>query len=129
VKALQADVETAKAQIKLDQSAFHPQSYMEAGPTYNWQVQGSKTYEWGTGIMLRASWNLFNGFYDYYNVLGNTARMRQSREQLNSQANNLAQESSATWSSLLSAHEQNKFFQVAVINSTATRDEDVRNFV
>lgn len=128
VKALHFDVETAKAQIKLDQSAFHPQIYLEVGPTYNWQVQGSETYEWGTGIMLRASWNLFNGFYDYYNVMGNTARMRQAREQLNSQTNNLAQETAATWSSLLSAQEQSGFFAVAVENSTATRDAYMQQF-
>lgn len=128
VKALQSDVETAKAQIKLDQSAFHPQIYLEIGPTYNWQLQGSETYEWGTGVMLRASWNLFNGFYDYYNVLGNTARMRQAREQLNSQSDTLAQESAAAWSALISAQEQAKFFEVAVDNSTATRDAYLQQF-
>lgn len=128
VKALQSDVETAKAQIKLDKSTFHPQIYLEAGPTYNWQVQGSQTYDWGTGIMLRATWNLFNGFYDYYNVKGDAARMRQAREQLNSQTNNLAQETAATWSSLISAQEQSKFFEVAVENSTATRDAYLQQF-
>ena len=128
VKALQADVETAKAQIKLDKSAFHPQIYLEVGPSYTWQAQGSQTYDWGTGVMLRATWNLFNGFYDYYNVKGNAARMRQAREQLHSQGNNLAQETSATWSSLISAQEQSKFFDVAVENSTATRDAYLQQF-
>ncbi|CAK7073550.1 MAG: hypothetical protein DELT_02013 [Desulfovibrio sp.] len=128
VKALQADVETAKAQVKLDQSAFHPQIYLEIGPSYNWQVQDSETYNWGTSIMLTASWNLFNGFYDYYNVQGDRARMRQAREQLGSQANNLAQESAATWSSLISSQEQAKFFQIAVENSTATRDAYLQQF-
>jgi len=128
VKALQFDVETAKAQIKLDQSAFHPQIYLEVGPSYNWQAQGSETYEWGTGIMLRASWNLFNGFYDYYNVKGDAARMRQAREQLNSQSNTLAMESASTWSSLISAQEQSKFFDIAVENSTATRDAYLQQF-
>lgn len=128
VKALQADVETARAQIKLDKSTYHPQIYLEAGPAYNWQVQGSQTYDWGTGIMLRATWNLFNGFYDYYNVKGDAARMRQTREQLNSQTNNLAQETAATWSSLISAQEQSKFYEVAVENSTATRDAYLQQF-
>lgn len=128
VKALQADVETAKAQINLDQSAYHPQVYFEFGPSYTWRAQDSETYQWGTGIMLRASWNLFNGFYDYYNAQGSTARMRQSREHLNSQTNNLAQETSATWTSLISAQEQSKFFQVAVGNGTATRDAYLQQF-
>ena len=128
VKALQSDVETARAQIKLDKSTFHPQIYLEVGPSYTWQAQGSQTYDWGTGIMLRATWNLFNGFYDYYNAKGSAARMRQAREQVKSQANNLAQETSATWSSLISAQEQSKFFDVAVENSTATRDAYLQQF-
>lgn len=128
VTALKADVETAKAQIKLDQSAFHPQIYLEVGPSYNWQVQSSETYEWGTGVMLRGTWNLFNGFYDYYNVAGNTARMRQAREQVNSQSDALALETSSTWSQLLSYQEQTKFFEVAVDNSTRTRDAYLQQF-
>lgn len=128
VVALRSDVETAKAQIKLDQSAYHPQIYLEVGPSYNWQVQDSETYSWGTGIMLRASWNLFNGFYDYYNVAGNTARMRQAREQMNSQADALALESASTWSALMSAQEQSNFFEVAVENSAQTRDAYLQQF-
>ena len=128
VKALQSDVETAKAQVQLDQSAYHPQLYLEVGPSYRWQVEDSETYSWGTGVMLRASWNLFNGFYDYYNIRGNNARMRQTREQLSSQTDTLAQETASTWSSLISAQEQSKFFEVAVDNSTKTRDAYLQQF-
>lgn len=128
IKALQFDVESSKAQISLDQSAYHPQIYLEAGPSYRWQSEGSTTYEWGTSVMLRATWNLFNGFYDYYNVKGSTARMRQGREQLNSQADALAEESASTWSSLVSAQEQSKFFEVAVDNSALTRDAYLQQF-
>lgn len=122
IKALKADIEAAKAQIKLDQSAYHPQIYLEAGPSYSWQAQGSNTYDWGTGVMLRMSWNLFNGLYDHYNVKGSAARMRQTREQMHSQAEVVTQESSSAWSTLISAIEQTKFFQTAVDNSAETRD-------
>ena len=122
IKALEADVEAAKAQIKLDQSAHHPQVSVEAGPTYSWQAQGSNTHDWGTSVMLRVSWNLFNGFYDKYNVKGSTARMRQAREQLNSRTHLVVQEGVSSWSYLLSAKEQSKFFETAVDNSARTRD-------
>lgn len=128
VKALHADIETAKAQVTLDQSAYHPQIYLEAGPSYTWQAQANQSYDWGTSVMLRATWNLFNGFYDYYNVKGDTARMRQAREQLNTQTDTLAQETAATWSTLISAQEQSKFFEVAVDNSTLTRDAYLQQF-
>lgn len=122
IKALKADVEAAKAQIKLDQSAYHPQVYLEAGPSYSWHGQGSNTYDWGTGVMLRVSWNLFNGLYDHYNVKGDAARMRQAREQMRSQVELITQESASAWSALKSAMEQTKFFESAVSNSTQTRD-------
>ncbi len=128
VRALQSDFMTAKAQRDLDKSPFHPQIYLEIGPSYSWQAQGSQTYEWGTGIMLRGVWNLFDGFYDYYNVKGDQARMRQARQQINSQTETLSRETSSTWSSLLSAREQSKFFAVAVDNNTQTRDSYLQQF-
>ncbi len=128
VKALEADVRTAQAQKELDKSPFHPQIYLEIGPSYTWQAQSSQTYEWGTGIMLRGVWNLFNGFYDYYNVKGDAARMRQAKQQLSSQQETLARETASTWSSLVSAQEQSKFFAVAVDNNTKTRDAYLQQF-
>lgn len=128
VKALQADIRTAKAQKELDKSPFHPQIYLEAGPSYQWQLQGSQTYEWGTTVMLRGVWNLFDGFYDWYNVKGDAARMRQTKEQLNSQTDDLARDTAATWSALLSAREQARYFEVAVDNNTQTRDAYLQQF-
>jgi adhesin transport system outer membrane protein len=128
IKALQADVLTAKAQKELDKSPFHPQIYIEVGPTYQWQVQGSQTYDWGTAAMLRMSWNLFDGFYDWYNVKGDAARMRQTKQQLVSQSDALAKETAATWSSLVSAREQARYFVLSVDNNTQTRDAYLQQF-
>lgn len=128
VKALIADVQAAKAQKELDKANFHPQLYFEVGPSYQWQVQGSQTYEWGTDVMLRVSWNIFDGFYDFYNVKGSAARMRQSKQQLSSQTDTLARETASTWSMLISAREQGKYFATAVENNTQTRDAYLQQF-
>ncbi len=128
VKALEADVKTAQATKELDKAPFHPQIYLEIGPAYTWQAQSSETYDWGTGIMLRGVWNLFNGFYDYYNVKGDLARMRQAKQQLSTQQENLSRETATTWSTLVSAREQAKFFAVAVDNNTQTRDSYLQQF-
>ena len=128
VKALQADIETARAQKELDKSPFHPQIYFEAGPSYQWQAQGSQTYDWGTGVMLRGTWNLFDGFYDWYNVKGDVARLRQTKQTLNSQTATLARDTASTWSALISAREQGKYFDVAVDNNTQTRDAYLQQF-
>ena len=128
VVALEHDVKTARAQKELDKAPFHPQVYFEVGPSYQWNLQASRTYNWGTDVMLRAQWNLFNGFYDYYNVKGDAARMRQAKQQVQTQTANNARETASTWSSLISAQEQGKFFVVAVDNNTRTRDMYMQQF-
>lgn len=128
VMALKSDIRTADSQFELDRSPFHPQVYLEAGPTYNYQVQSNNYDQGGMVIMLRANWNLFNGGYDYYNVKGNKARARQARQELSQQLDLLAEETEATWSALVSAREQAKFYSNAVDYSTRTRDMYLEQF-
>ncbi len=128
VKASTSDVEAARQQKELDKSPFHPQIYLEAGPAYRWQVEGSDTYQWGTGVMLRAVWNLYDGHYDWYNVKGDKAKIRQAGQELLALKDSLAQSATDTWSQLLSAREQTKFFQQAVEYNTQTRDMYLEQF-
>ncbi len=128
VKALRADAATAEAQTELDKSPFHPQIYIEAGPSYRWQTESSDTYAWGNAIMLRANWNLFNGGYDWYNVKGDKARARQATQEISALSDNLTEETSATWSQLISAKEQARYYANAVNFSTKTRDMYLEQF-
>lgn len=128
VLALKSDIKTADSQTMLDRATFHPQVYLEVGPTYNYRTQSNTYDQGGMAIMLRANWNLFNGGYDYYNVKGDKARARQARQELNQQIDLLAEETEATWSSLLSAQEQTRYFSAAVDYSTKTRDMYLEQF-
>ena len=128
VVALKSDIRTADAQFMLDRSTFHPQVFLEAGPSYNYRTQSNTYDQGGMSVMLRANWNLFNGGYDYFNVKGNKARARQARHELNQQMDLLAEETEATWSSLLSAQEQTRYFANAVDYSTKTRDMYLEQF-
>lgn len=128
VEALKSDIRTADAQFQLDRAAFHPNIYLEAGPSYNWRTQSNTYDQGGMSVMLRANWNLFNGGYDYYNVKGNKARARQARHELTQQLDLLAEETEATWSELISAQEQAKFYANAVDYSTKTRDMYLEQF-
>lgn len=128
VKALKSDIETADAQTSLDKAPFSPRIYLEAGPTYSYQVGSAIDDQGGTVIMLRTSWNLFNGGYDWYNVKGDKARARQTRQELNAQLNALAEETEATWATLVSAQEQARHFADAVDYSTKTRDMYLEQF-
>ena len=83
---------------------------------------------WGNAVMLRVSWNLFDGLYDWYNLKGNKARLRQSRQSLVETYESLTEETESTWSQLISAHEQARFFTNAVEYSTQTRDMYLEQF-
>ena len=78
--------------------------------------------------MLRGNWNLFNGGYDWFNVKGDKARARQSRQELSGLLDSLAEETTATWSQLVSAQEQARHFANAVQYSTKTRDMYLEQF-
>ena len=128
VKALQSDIKTAEAQPNLDKSAFHPQIFVEAGPSYSNRAQDSWDDNGGMAIMLRANLNLFNGGYDWYNVKGSKARARQARQELNALYDSLADETTTTWSQLVSSQEQAKYFANAVKYSTQTRNMYLQQF-
>ncbi len=128
IKTLKNDIGTADAQTELDRAPFHPQIYLEAGPSYSWRVRGGETYDWGNSVMLRANWNIFNGGYDWFNVQGDKARGRQSRQELLALMDSLTQETTSTWSQLVSVQEQAKFFGNAVQYSTRTRDMYLEQF-
>lgn len=128
IMAMQSDVEAAQSQVELDKSAFHPTVTLDFTQDYNWRVQGSDTYQWGNSLMLNVNWNLFRGGYDWFNVKGDRARARQSKNELTAQMDAISEETSATWSQLISATEQEKFFADAVEFSTRTRDMYLEQF-
>ena len=128
IKALQSDVSSADSQAELDKASFYPQIFLEAGPSYRWRAESSTDDSWGTAVMLRANWNLFNGGYDWYNVRGSKARARQSKQELAALRDSLSNEVASTWSQMLSAQEQARHFANAVQYSTKTRDMYLEQF-
>lgn len=123
-----ADIDTSSAQKDLDKSAFHPRIYLEVSNLYNWQVQDADYYTWGTAVMLRAQWNLYNGHYDWYNLKADKARVRQASLELQALRDNLAEETASTWAQWLSNIEQVKFYSAAVGYNTQTRDMYLQQF-
>ncbi len=128
VKALRADAMAAEAQTGVDMSAFHPQVFLEAGPSYSYRSGSALDDQGGMAFMLRASWNLFNGGYDWYNVKSDKARARQARIEITALLDNLAEETEANWSQLISYQEQAKFYTNAVQYATKTRDMYLEQF-
>lgn len=62
--AFTADIRAAQYEIDVTKSSFLPKVNLEVSSAYNWQVEGSQTYEHNTAAMLRANWNLYNGGSD-----------------------------------------------------------------
>ncbi len=122
VQAGRADITTADAQTELDKAPFHPEVYVEASQRYLDNASSATTWSEETAVMLRGNWNIFNGGYDWYNVKGDKARARQTRQEVYSLLDSLAEETTATWSQLMSAQEQVRHFSNAVLYSTQTRD-------
>ncbi|MEG6504756.1 TolC family outer membrane protein [Nitratidesulfovibrio sp. 1201_IL3209] len=129
VQALISDVRTSEAEIDLAKSGYHPVIYAEVGPTYKDQVESSRTYEWGTAAMLRMNWNLFNGGADMAAVKGASARSRQSRQELQNQIDELGRETRSTWTQMLSAREQQRYFLSAIDYNVQTRDAYMQQFL
>lgn len=128
IKTLAQDVDAAKTQIELDKAPFHPTITLDGTMEYNWQVQSSTSWAYGNSLMLNLNWNLFRGGYDWYNVKGDKARARQAKHDLSSQKDLIAEETSATWSQLVSSREQSRFFSDAVDYSTRTRNMYLEQF-
>ena len=128
IKASKADILASDAQTELDKAPFHPMITLDASQEYNWRVQSSDDYNWGNSLMLNMTWNLFRGGYDWYNVKGDKARARQARQLLNAQLDAIAEETTITWSQLISAKEQARYFADAVDYSTRTRDMYLEQF-
>lgn len=128
IKATMADIRSVDAQKELGKANFHPQIYIDGGPVYRWHTESSETMSWGNAVMLRVSWNLFDGLYDWYNLKGNKARLRQARQGLVETYESLTEETESTWSQLISAHEQARFFTNAVEYSAQTRDMYLEQF-
>ena len=128
IKALDSDFQASKTQIELDKAPFHPTITLDLGQDYNWRVQSSDTYSYGTSLMLNLNWNLFRGGYDWYNVKGDRARSRQAHNELLSQNDAVTEEISATWSQLVSAREQVSFFTDGVDYASRTRNMYLEQF-
>ena len=128
VKALRSDVLASDAQTGIDFAAFHPQVYLELGPSYSYRSGSSTTDQGGMLFMLRASWNLFNGGYDWYNVKADKARARQAKQELTAQLDMLAEETESTWTQLIASQETSKFYANSVQYATKTRDMYLEQF-
>jgi len=128
ITALRWDIETAKATAELSKANFHPRITGEYSYGYNYQVGSDTNYNQSHAFMLRLTWNIFNGFYDWYDVKSNLATARQRRNEMEETRILLIEETEKTWAGYLSEKERAKHYAMAVDQGTLTRDMYVEQF-
>jgi len=128
ITALRWDIESAKATVDLSKSNFHPRITAEYSYGYNYQVGNDTGWNQSHAFMLRLQWNIFNGFYDWYDTKSNLATARQRRNEMEETRILLIEETEKTWASYRSEKERAKHFAMAVDQGTQTRDMYVEQF-
>ncbi|MCL2122849.1 MAG: TolC family protein [Desulfovibrionaceae bacterium] len=128
ITALRWDIESAKATAELSKSNFHPQISAEYSYGYMYQAGSDTGWNQGHAFMLRLQWNIFNGFYDWYDTKSNLATARQRRNEMEETRILLIEETEKTWADYKSERERAKHFAVAVDQGTQTRDMYVEQF-
>ncbi|MCL1985481.1 MAG: TolC family protein [Betaproteobacteria bacterium] len=128
ITALRWDIETAKATADLSKSNFHPLITAEYSYGYNYQVGSDTGWNQGHAFMLRLQWNIFNGFYDWYDTKSNLATARQRRNEMEETRILLIEQTEQTWANYVSERERAKYYAEAVEQGTKTRDMYIEQF-
>ena len=128
ITALRWDIENAKATAELSKSNFHPRITAEYSVGTYWHMGSDTDWSQNQTLMLRLQWNIFNGFYDWYETKSNLATARQRRNEMEETRILLIEETEKTWASYKSEKERAKHFAMAAEQGTQTRDMYVEQF-
>lgn len=122
------DINAARAQQELSQSTYYPAFTLEAGPSYrNW---GDKkdTWTYGFDAMLMMRWNAFNSGADDAADKAAGARVRMTRQEMYSYYDDLHLDIQNTWTALLAAREQFKFWTESMELNKTILDAYIEQF-
>lgn len=100
IKKFQADLDAAKARIRVQKAGKYPSFQLEVGGTYNDNLDGTRGIDKDFGAMLRMKWNLYRGGGDNAREKAAAARHSQSMSQVANAMRNIEQEVRRAWSSM-----------------------------
>ena len=131
ITAARWDIESAKATVELSKAKFHPiitASYSYSLHQYQPYRNPSSSWNDGHSFMLNLRWNLFNGFYDWYDAKSNLATARQRRNEMDETRVLLIEETEKTWTGYKAEKERARYYAEAADLGTQTRDMYVEQF-
>jgi adhesin transport system outer membrane protein len=100
IKKFQADLDAAKARIRVAKAGKYPTFLFEFGGTYNDNIDGTRGIDQDFSAMLRMKWNLYRGGADNAREKAAAARHSQSMSQVAKAMRDIEQEVRRAWSSL-----------------------------
>lgn len=129
IKATAADVRAAEGNKELAESAFHPVINVEGGAYTTDRGGDNEDYTSTLEVMGTVKWNVFNSGADAAAVRAAKARIRQSRQIMANQWDDIKLEVRKTWADYQSAKAQQTFYAQAVTFNTNTRDAYMEQFL
>lgn len=100
IKKFQADLDAAKARIRVAKAGKYPSFFFELGGTYNDNIDGTRGIDKDASAMLRMKWNLFRGGADNDREKAAAERHSESMSQLAKAMRDIEQEVRRAWSSI-----------------------------
>lgn len=100
IKKFQADLDAAKARIRVAKSGKYPTFLFEFGGTYNDNIDGTRGINQDFSAMLRMKWNLYRGGADNAKQKAAAARHSQSMSHVAKAMRDIEQEVRRAWSSM-----------------------------
>ncbi|MCL1889374.1 MAG: TolC family protein [Desulfovibrionaceae bacterium] len=114
ILSAQAEIASRRYQRDADRGAFAPSLSAELSHSLDHYPSATMSNVRASSAMLRGSWVLFNGNYDYYTLKGDNARIRQSNMELAALRDDLTKEIAAAWKAWRAAREQCSTYSRAV---------------
>jgi len=101
IKKFEADLEAAKALIRVAKSGKYPNFFLEFGGTHNDNIDGTRGRDYDMSLMLRMQWNLYRGGADSAKQKAAAARHSQSMSKVALIRRNIEQEVRRAWSDMV----------------------------
>lgn len=129
IRATLANLRGNMSEKDLAKSRFYPQVDLEAGPS--WRDKDSE-YDYrdsGWDAMLRLRWDLYSGGADTASVKMSSAKIRETKQNLQSLMDTLNEDIQATYSTQISAIRQEVEYSKAKAASRRSREDYYRQFL
>jgi adhesin transport system outer membrane protein len=128
IAVYKAEIEVAEQTKQQLMSTYYPNIDAFASTRHTDNLDGVDSYVQDNKVMLRASWNIFNGLSDYNDVRTATARVREAQDNLQNTSDDLVRQVATAWAEYESSLNQIVKYQEALQYSIESLDMYLMQF-